>query len=750
MSTPPPLALRRDTVALAVVVLASLAFQLAMHDRWINFLDEGAIVQIADQINHGKLPYRDAVHVALPGVFYLTAALFELFGPSFLVGRYLMVATFTAFVALVYVLARTVVGPGSALGAALFAVAYRVWAFPHWHMLSYTPLAIVCLMAAVTVLAWDVRRPHWAKPPLAGFVVGIGIVFKQDCTTVTLGVLALFVLGAARGRGLAWWPALRRAAGLGVAGLVPPAVAVLAFAPAGLAVEVLRQTIWFPLVAQPVWAPSLDGQPHPYIGFPPLWPPWAADEAIRRFGFFSYFPSLVLDMFWKQILVYPLFRNTPLPEIFTRTAYCLPYALLALLAGRELLARRRRGAGMPAPHVQNLRLLLAFGAGLMASFNRPRDWIHLMILYPPTIILGAVAVELGAGRTAGLRRRLVRGAAVCLLAVNLVAAAVDTTAARRYYSHALAVPRAGVHVHPDTAACIEPLLQSLMPAPEDADPAPLAALPYHPTLNFLTGRPLATRFFTVLPLAEFPDRQEQILADLARDPRTEIVYSLQHGASMPRPQHTVPRVFAALVDGYRLGAGPGQLFSGARPEGLLFARLVPRGSSGAEVDVEAERVLYDFAAQLADGTVHEVGGWNDGPPAPAATDERVRLEMWPFERPVVSVTPASPPGRTLLTYGVEVPPAARLRFGIAINPDEWSHFFPVATRFIVSVDDHVTFEQQLDPRGNFADRRWVWADLPIPAGRRTIVFTVITGNGFGAQPNLVGWARPRLVAGGEG
>jgi len=740
VTSPPPFDLRRDGAALAAAVAISVGLQLAVYDRWLSMIDEGAIAQIADQINHGKLPYRDAVHVALPGIFYVTAALFRVFGPSFLVGRALMVAVFALFVALTYGLTRTVAGRPAALGVALLAVGYRIAAFPHWHMLSYTPVAIVCLMTAVAILAWDAYRPHWTKPPLAGLAVGLGIVFKQDCTTVTLGALALFVLMTARWRGEGWWPAVRRATGFGVAGLVPFVAVVLAFVPAGVALEMLRQTIWFPLVAQPVWGTSLEGAPHPYIGFPPLWPPWGQHDAIRRYGFFSYLPGVPLDLYWKRILVHPLFRDTALPELLVRAVYCLPYAVLGLLGVRELRRGLQRGA--PDPQTTALRLLLVFGAALLASFNRPRDWIHLMILYPPTLILLAPVVEMLAGPRPGTRRRVVHGAAAAVVVLSLVTTAAATVAERRFHSVPLSSPRAGISVSPSVAASLEPLLRALAPPDDGGDPAPLAALPYQPTLNFLTGRPLATRFLTVLPLSEFPDRQEQILADLARDPRTEIVYSLQHVAFIPRPQRSVPQVFDALVERYRLGTGPGELFGDPVADAPhLFARLIPR----AQVE---EQVAYDFAAHLDDAVVREVGGGGeDGRPMNAAADGRVTLQAWPFERPVISVTPASAPQRMQLRYAsVDVPPDARLRFGVAVNPDEWTYFLPVRTNFTVRVDGAVVFERRIDPRDRLEDRRWVWDDVPVAAGRRTITFEVMTHDDYNAIGNLVGWARPRLVA----
>src|SRR5262249_42813763 len=149
------------------------------------------------QVAQGGVPYRDAVHVAFPGVFYFLGTLYRIFGPSFLVGRCVMLCAFTALVALVYVLARTVAGRATALGAALATVAYRVWAFPHWQMLSYTTLAILLLVTAVAVVAYGGDGIGTAV--LAGVPAGLAIVFKQDCAGfVGLGLFLFFLTDGSR------------------------------------------------------------------------------------------------------------------------------------------------------------------------------------------------------------------------------------------------------------------------------------------------------------------------------------------------------------------------------------------------------------------------------------------------------------------------------------------------------------------------------------------------------------------------
>jgi hypothetical protein len=726
MISPPPFNLRRDAAAIAFVVLVGLTLQLLVYDRWLSLLDEGAIAQIADQINHGLPPYREAVHVAFPGVFYLTALLFRLFEPSLLVGRCFMVGLFAVFTVLVYLLARTIAGRGVALGVALLAVSYRIWAFPQWQMLNYSPLAIVCLLVGVAILALDVGRPRPFLPPLAGLVIGIGVTFRQDCAGMALAALSLFMLLSTRHASASWKTAFRRTAGFGIAGVLPPLAVMLAFLPAGLTGELLYQTVWVPLVAEPRWASqAAEGF---YTGFPQFWPPWSRGEDIRSTGFFVYLPSLVLDLYWRDLLESPLFHDTLLPEIFVRTAYGLPYFLLLVFAGREAaaLVRGRHAGGAAPPHVRCIWLLVFFGAALMAMFNRPRDWVHLMVLYAPTLVLLAGFTELLAGPAGGQRRRVVLGVGSFVVALALIASFSIAVAARGLYSKPLASPRGGLFVREHVAAVLEPLLRELTPASGD-EPAPLAALPASPTLNFFTGRPLATRFLTLLPMEEFPDRNEQVVRDFARNPRTEFVYSLHQAAIDLRPQDYAPGVFTALTDEYELG----EVFNGTQTEGLLLARLQRR-------EHPDEAILYDFAGRLEDAAV-------SGGSAPEATLDVVSVDVWPFERPVLSVTPATPPGRRNLTYSVDVPVASRLRFGVAMNPDGWANFFVCSLRFSVEVDGDAVFDTPLDPRRDFADRCWVWADLPLSAGSHVITFATSADNRFCALPRTAGWARPRLV-----
>src|SRR5207247_1226927 len=74
---------RREALLTAGVGLAAVAIQLPIFDRWLALLDEGYLLELADEVNRGKLLYRDVyVDAPLPGAFYAMAAWFRVAGTS--------------------------------------------------------------------------------------------------------------------------------------------------------------------------------------------------------------------------------------------------------------------------------------------------------------------------------------------------------------------------------------------------------------------------------------------------------------------------------------------------------------------------------------------------------------------------------------------------------------------------------------------------------------------------------------------
>src|SRR5437016_7586697 len=75
---------------------------------WIDVVDEGYFLDLADRARLGALPYRDFSTYYTPGIFYLFAAVLKVFGASVLPIRYLMAALRAAAAVLMFGLTRRV------------------------------------------------------------------------------------------------------------------------------------------------------------------------------------------------------------------------------------------------------------------------------------------------------------------------------------------------------------------------------------------------------------------------------------------------------------------------------------------------------------------------------------------------------------------------------------------------------------------------------------------------------------------
>src|SRR4051812_11882268 len=79
---------------------------------WGHLLDEGYFLDLANRVQNGALPYRDFATYYTPGVFYLFAAAFKLFGTNLLTIRWLMALLRGVCLLLVYGLTRRL-APGA-------------------------------------------------------------------------------------------------------------------------------------------------------------------------------------------------------------------------------------------------------------------------------------------------------------------------------------------------------------------------------------------------------------------------------------------------------------------------------------------------------------------------------------------------------------------------------------------------------------------------------------------------------------
>ncbi len=154
----------------------------------LNPNDEGLVLQAADRIVHGQLPYRDFYANYGPGQYFTIAGLQALFGPSLLAWRVLRVLLDATVGVLAYRLARRDAPEGLALLAWLGVAG--AMAFPS--IPSPNPPAIALSLGALLL----VRR----RPGLAGALAGLALAYRVDAGLATIlgAMLAAFGAGGRR------------------------------------------------------------------------------------------------------------------------------------------------------------------------------------------------------------------------------------------------------------------------------------------------------------------------------------------------------------------------------------------------------------------------------------------------------------------------------------------------------------------------------------------------------------------------
>jgi hypothetical protein len=719
---------RRGAVALSalLVAAAAVAFQLPVFDRTVSLLDEGHILQFADLVHRGGELYRDAVLLPLPGAFYLLALAFDAFGPSILVARWILVLEFAAFAVIIHLLMRRLAGGAAAWAAVGLVFLYKIWAFPHWHMYSYSTTAQLCLAAAVLFSVEFHRSDRRRWLALAGLATGLAVSCKQDYGAAGLlagnGILWLSAGGGAgrrsRASTLVWYNGPACAVG---------ALVALHFVAQGLFLEMLQQTLLHHLSGIATGA---------YTSLPPLLPLLEPNPLFREpYGWGAYAPSIVITLDWPLLNSSALYRSV-LWDTILKLLFYGPY--LVAMAGAVRAWRRRRALRDPERRVAWLSetTLVFFACASIAALNRPVDWVHVAVLYWPFLLLALLWT------TEALLRH--SRAAPVVVSVLLVPAVVLVGYSGRLmwrlqdrYDAPLHGSRAGVFVTRDEGRVIDSVVAYMRAQSRPGEK--VAVLPYFPLLSFLAERDAPHReLYTLWPLEYDPDRQRQAIQALENDSANVLVYHFTQAEQLPRLRQFAPELFAYLVEHWEID----RVFSDPS-WGYMMAGL--RRSPGPPPGTP-------LLPSASDPRLHVEGPHGVRQPVAAdATDHVLRRDLWPF-RPVLALEPSPEPHRTVLTLPLEVPAGARLRTAVGIDPRWWFRLPPSWVEFSIRAVDAgertPLFTRRLDPHRNFHDRGWLDVDLDLAAfsGRRIdLELTTRSESESGAALEMGGFEVPRLV-----
>ena len=717
--------------ALAAVALLTFAFQLPFFDRWINFMDEGHLLQFADVIASGGQLYGDATVYPLPATFYALAALFKVFQPSILLSRWIVTLQFTLFVTLCFAFVRRLVPTGWAFGLVLFLLAYRVWAFPHWQMYSYSTTALLVFLICAFPLArfFESDEPRWLA--VAGLIFGIGVACKQDYGAAALVTFSLALAVYARST-----TGRRSTVPRIFATFLAPAGAVglclgAYFLAHGLLGDMLRFTVFNHFIGMATYE---------YMSFPSLWPLFGQDAGLRSIvGISSHMPAILVTIDWKTVSESFLYRETAVIDSVLKLFYFGPYALLAY--GGARLARRREEVNDDALRGRYYRELLLYGFALglvlLISLNRPQDYVHMAVLYWPILCLATM--YLSDARRAHPQFVL----AIILVLALPIGAWGGYTVKLAWQLHEIHdthfdLPRARIYTTAEQARTIGELVSymEVNSAPDD----PVGVLPYSPLLNFLADRRGPHRAAYILwPFPELEDRDRRIVDAMEEHSMNLLVLDFVYFHDFPRMRDYAPELFAYLVENFRMM----KVFSSeeAWPKKFGLALREPETTEGVALDPGAPGA----------GVVVEAP---DRPPLPIPPEKRheyVSLDLWPL-RPVMAVRPSAGGRETVVSIPIDVPFGAELKTSVGIKPVLWDKHPPSWVRFTLSIrrgeDRQTVFTKTLDSTNVVADRGWFEATVPLHAfAGQSIVLEFSTATQRERAENLFmgGWGVPRLV-----
>lgn len=172
----------------AILFALSLLYLWPFRDYTALNADEGIVLQGAQRVLSGQVPYRDFFSFITPGSFFGMAVLFKVFGNSILVGRTVLLIYGGLFSVVTYLLARRVCSRWQAIFAAYLLLVtclpYRFVILHNWDSTMWAYLALYCTVGLL-------QRPHWLwsfgagtfaaftvlceQSKGAGIVVGIGV-----------------------------------------------------------------------------------------------------------------------------------------------------------------------------------------------------------------------------------------------------------------------------------------------------------------------------------------------------------------------------------------------------------------------------------------------------------------------------------------------------------------------------------------------------------------------------------------------
>ena len=178
---------------LFIVSFILLALILPIH--YINgFLspDESTFMLIGDSINHGSIPYKDFFDIKPPGIFYLNALIFFVFGKSFYMSRIVLYITNALSALIIYFLGKNLWNKHiGQLSSILFLIGVYNPLIEGYFVLTEPYMVFFGLLGIFVFFKFR----DWRYLVPVGFFLSIATLFKQPGILFYVLILIYYVSG---------------------------------------------------------------------------------------------------------------------------------------------------------------------------------------------------------------------------------------------------------------------------------------------------------------------------------------------------------------------------------------------------------------------------------------------------------------------------------------------------------------------------------------------------------------------------
>ncbi len=461
-----------------------LLFVVPLALRSVTLADEGYLLLQSLDLSEGKVLYRDMDAFVTPGLWFLLAGVFKLFGASVLISRVPVVIAYLALIWVSYRICADLVGRRAGLVAVAFMMMTTVWAFPAWTFAFYSPFAMVfALLGLERLLAAD-RSGFTRDWVLCGILFGLSVAFKQNYGVFGLlgGLLGVFALhlGDERSTANSGRAVLRVLAGVTLAGLP----FVIYFAAIGAFAEAFQSLVIHPF--------EFSGKHDiPYMNIRDL---FRADPMNDYVEVMTYAAQSV----YRTVPPGGWIDAYRIIERLHVIAYWIPPIIFLLGAGLGLRPLFDSSDDEGKRFDGRLLAVLAVTGFLFLGVFPRADFNHLINVYQGVVVAGVVVFAVfrrAIGDHLPIAARVVMGLGGTVLTLYFAVAAFWYHGLMQQLDTKLEGERGGVKVNIVEAASIQFLLKNvdLLGEPGEA----LLTIPDIAMLNFLSNRPMPSAYYNL-------------------------------------------------------------------------------------------------------------------------------------------------------------------------------------------------------------------------------------------------------------